>query len=135
MSTVPAAPTASAAPAAPTEPAYRYAAFISYRHAPTDRRWAMWLHRALETYRVPRRLGRCFRDEDELPASADLSREIDQALEQSRFLIVVCSPRTPGSEWVNREVERFREWGRHDRILALLVEGEPHESFPRALRE
>src|SRR4051812_41267165 len=124
---------------------YHYAAFISYRHADVDRRWAKWLHRTLETYRVPRRLaaerglprriGRCFRDEEELPASSDLSREIDAALERSRFLIVVCSPRTPASEWVNREVERVREMGRHDRILALLVEGEPADSFPRALRE
>src|SRR5262249_35078475 len=51
------------------------------------------------------------------------------------FLIVVCSPRTPSSEWVNREVERFREMGRGDHILALLIEGDPAEAFPRALRE
>jgi WD40 repeat protein len=137
-----------ARPPAPGEPAadpYRYAAFVSYRHAEADRRWAQWLHRSLETYRVPKRLaaerglpsrvGRVFRDEEELPASADLSREIDAALEQSKFLIVVCSPRTPQSRWVNKEIERFRELGRGDRVLALLVEGEPHESFPPALRE
>src|SRR5438270_9508914 len=130
---------------APGDAGHHYAAFISYRHADMDRRWAKWLHRALETYRVPRRLaaerglprriGRCFRDEEELPASSNLSREIDAALERSRFLIVICSPRTPASEWVNREVERFREMGRGDRILALLTEGEPGESFPRALRQ
>lgn len=130
---------------APADASYRYAAFISYRHAPQDRKWAVWLHRALEAYRVPKRLqrdaglaprvGRCFRDEDELPASADLSREIDAALEKSRFLIVVCSPRTPRSLWVNKEVERFRAMGRHDQILALLIDGEPGDSFPRALRE
>jgi hypothetical protein len=137
-------PTNDPAPG-PAAAAYRYAAFISYRHAEPDRRWAAWLHAALETYRVPGRLrrahglaatvGRCFRDEDELAASADLSAEIELALAESRFLIVVCSPRTPGSAWVNREVERFREMGRHDRILALLVEGEPADSFPQALRE
>src|SRR4051812_6322427 len=87
---------------------FRYDAFISYRHLEPDRRWAKWLHRALETYRVPRRLvvqqgaapriGRIFRDEEELPASADLSQEITRALRQSRFLIVVCSPRAPQSE-------------------------------------
>lgn len=124
---------------------YRYAAFISYRHTPTDRKWAKWLHTALETYRVPARLrreqslparvGRVFRDEDELPASAELKADIDTALRESRFLIVICSPRTPESLWVNREVERFRELARHDRILAMLVEGEPAESFPPALRE
>ena len=124
---------------------FRYDAFISYRHVEPDRRWAKWLHRSLETYRIPKRLvkdkgcpsrlGRVFRDEDELPATADLSKEIETALQQSRFLIVVCSPRTPQSEWVNKEIQRFREMGRGDRILALLIEGEPAESFPRALVE
>lgn len=124
---------------------HRYAAFISYRHVEPDRKWARWLHGALETYRVPKqlvgdratasRVGRVFRDEEELPASADLNAEIESALEQSRFLIVVCSRRTPESEWVNKEVLRFRELGRDQRILALLVDGEPHEAFPRALCE
>ena len=50
-------------------------------------------------------------------------------------MIVVCSPRTPLSLWVNKEVERFRELGRHENILALLIEGNPAESFPKALRE
>jgi formylglycine-generating enzyme required for sulfatase activity len=124
---------------------YRYAAFISYRHVEPDRRWARWLHRTLEGYRVPAsarrdlglpgRIGRAFRDEDEVSASADLNAEIEKALQESHFLIVVCSPRAPGSKWVNREIERFREMGRGDRILALLVEGEPKEAFPPALRE
>src|SRR5579884_1640653 len=106
--------------AAPVEPGgFRYAAFISYRHVEPDRGWATWLHRALEAYRVPgrlaaerglpRRVGRVFRDEEELAASADLSAAIQQALAESRFLIVVCSPRTPASQWVNQEVERFRQ--------------------------
>lgn len=124
---------------------YRYDAFISYRHVDPDRRWAQWLHGALERYRTPPalvrergllpRIKRVFRDEEELPASADLSQEIARALQASRYLIVICSPATPASEWVNKEVEQFREMGRHDRILALLIGGEPAESFPRALRE
>lgn len=76
-----------------------------------------------------------FRDEEELAASADLSKEIDAALVDSKFLIVVCTPRTPHSRWVNQEIQRFRDLGRGDRILALLVEGEPRESFPPALVE
>jgi len=48
---------------------------------------------------------------------------------------VVCSPRTPPSRWINREVERFRELGRGDRILSLLIEGEPRDAFPAALVE
>ena len=42
----------------PAETAPRYATFISYRHAPADRRWAVWLYRSLETYRLPKHLQR-----------------------------------------------------------------------------
>ena len=93
---------------------FRYAAFISYRHVEPDRSVATWLHRALETYRVPaklaasvgipRQIGRVFRDEEELPASADLSHEIENNLQQSRFLVVVCSRRTPESRWIGEEI-------------------------------
>jgi TIR domain-containing protein len=121
----------------------RYGAFISYRHTNLDRQWAKWLHTTLETYRVPKRLvasgvpdrvGRIFRDEEELPASADLSQRIDEALSVAKFLIVVCSCSTPESRWVNEEVRRFQAQGRSDRVLALLIEGEPDQSFPAALR-
>jgi WD40 repeat protein len=122
-----------------------YDVFISYRHVEPDRGWAKWLHAALETYRIPTaltrqkilppRLTRVFRDEEELAASASLNDRIEQALQQSRTLIIICSPRTPQSLWVNTEVRRFRDLGRHERILALLIEGEPRDSFPQALRE
>lgn len=127
----------------PKTGAERYGAFVSYRHTDPDRQWAKWLHSQLETYSVPKRLvalgvpsriGRVFRDEEELPASADLSRRIDEALTAAKFLIVVCSPRTPESRWVNEEVTRFQAQGRGDRVLALLVEGEPDQAFPPALR-
>ena len=127
----------------PTPDSYRYGAFISYRHTDPDRKWAKWLHLKLETYRVPKRLvasgvpdrvGRVFRDEEELPASADLTQRIDEALAGARLLIVICSPRTPESRWVNEEVKRFQAMGRVDRLLALLIEGEPGQSFPPAMR-
>ncbi|MBV8341695.1 MAG: toll/interleukin-1 receptor domain-containing protein, partial [Gammaproteobacteria bacterium] len=35
-------------------PEFHYRAFLSYSHQ--DRGWANWLHKALETYRVPGRL-------------------------------------------------------------------------------
>lgn len=121
---------------------YRFGAFISYRHVEPDRAVARWLHGALETYRPPApakssvtpiRLGRVFRDEEELAASPDLSALILQALIDSDALIIVCSRRTPGSRWVNAEIERFCELGKGDRLFALLIEGTPEESFPPAL--
>jgi hypothetical protein len=65
----------------PEQP-FLYDAFISYRHVERDRRWAEWLIAALEGYSVPKslqdkglppRLHKIFRDEDEVPASADLN--------------------------------------------------------------
>ncbi len=66
-----------------------------------------------------------------LPAT--LTHQIEDALAASQFLIVVCSKDTPKSQWVRREIEFFRKLGRADRILALLVDGEPAESFPPEL--
>jgi WD40 repeat protein len=127
----------------PRIPAESYSAFISYRHIEPDRKWAKWLHSRLETYKVPSQLlargipaqvARVFRDEEELAASSNLSTAIQHALEQSNCLIVVCSPRTPLSNWVNAEVERFHALGRRDKVFALLIEGEPEASFPPLLR-
>jgi MTH538 TIR-like domain (DUF1863)/PDZ domain len=121
----------------------RYSAFLSYRHMSRDRRWAIRIMSELEAYRTPKalqreafpdRIGRLFRDDDEIPASTDLSDQIKDALARSDFLIVVCSPDTPGSRWVRREIELFQEMGKSERIIPLLIAGEPDESFPPELR-
>ena len=91
----------------------RYIAFISYRHMKLDTAVAKRLHRLLEHYRVPlrfrkngaKRLGKVFRDEDELPISSDLNADIYTALDRSDFLIVICTPETPKSMWARREIE------------------------------
>jgi hypothetical protein len=122
----------------------RYDAFISYRHGELDGIVAEKLHRMLESYRVPRaiaqktgkkKLARVFRDREELPTSSNLSDSINEALESSEFLLLVCSRRTCASQWVMREVERFGELRGKDRIITLLIDGEPDESFPPGLRE
>jgi len=122
-----------------------YIAFIAYRHLDPDQVWAKWLQGDLEEYRLPKhlvkpgmtdRLGRVFRDQEELSASADLSASIKSALRRSQWLIVVCSPRTPGADWINDEIQEFRATRTEpgSRILTLLVEGDPATSFPPALR-
>lgn len=123
--------------------AYIYDAFISYRHTQPDKEVAEKLHKLLETYRVPKsiakamgkkKINRVFRDRDELPTSSNLADNITMALENSEFLIVICSPRTPLSQWVLKEIETFSKLHGHDRILALLIEGEPEQAFPAELR-
>lgn len=64
------------------------------------------------------------------PLRGSLPGQIEDALRQSEFLIVVCFPGTPHSTWVRCEIEAFQKWHRHEKILVLLTEGEPQESFP-----
>ena len=121
-----------------------YWCFISYRHADNSepgRQWATWLHQAIETYEVPRelvgvqnergetipeRIFPVFRDEEELPADADLASPVYRALRNSKFLIVICSPRARESIYVANEIKYFKQIGRDDRVLALMIEGEPN---------
>ena len=123
-----------------------YAVFLSYRHADNKeqgRQWATWLHQVLEGYEIPAdligtknnkgdtipaSLYPVFRDEEELPADADLTRNIQQALERSGLLVVICSPRAAESRFVTEEVRYFKELGNSDRILALMIDGEPNAS-------
>lgn len=135
---------------------YRYRAYISYSHQ--DEKWAAWLHKKLEAYRVPRRLvghksargiiprriAPIFRDREELPTATDLGEVITRALRESASLIVICSPHAARSRWVNEEILTFKRFGRIDRIFCFMVAGEPgadkkpelemQECFPEALR-
>ncbi|MEP2776755.1 MAG: TIR domain-containing protein [Luteolibacter sp.] len=138
--------------------AKKYWAFISY--SSKDAKWGKWLHSRLENYPIPKEfqgtelfdgavLGKdlkpCFRDRDELSGSADLGPAILKALNQSRYLIVLCSKNSAKSEWVNKEIEDFKSIGGEKKILALILDGEPNassnpnlpdneECFPPALR-
>lgn len=130
--------------------AHRYWAFISY--SSHDEQWARALHGHLERYRIPRgvrpgpaarvpatqRLRPVFRDDDELPASADLGGRLHEALDRSRYLIVLASPTAAASTWVNAEVQHFVEANREDDVLVVVLDGEPggapeREPIPAAL--
>jgi TIR domain len=133
---------------------FKYWAFISYSHA--DEEWAKWLHKSIETYRVPRnlvaretpngtlpkKLFPVFRDRDELPGASDLGGRLQEALTTSRSLIVICSPKSAVSKWVNEEVKTYKSLGRAEHVLCLMIDGEPNaapdsgllECFPPAVR-
>ncbi|WP_371396524.1 TIR domain-containing protein [Fretibacter rubidus] len=118
---------------------FTYAGFVSYAHH--DEALAAKLHKALETYRVPKgiadrkALSPIFRDASELSAHHSLSAKINEALETSRYLIVLCSPAAKASYWVNEEIRTFRALHGKERILCALIEGTPDTSFPPALTE
>ena len=120
----------------------QYCAFISYRHYTPDKEVAQRLHSLIENYVIPSSLrgedgakhpGRVFRDQEELPLSADLGKDIETALNNSEWLICVCSPRYLQSRWCMRELEYFIERRGRERVLAVLAEGEPRDAFPDLL--
>jgi tetratricopeptide (TPR) repeat protein len=131
----------------------RYKAYISYSHK--DQAWAAWLHRAIESYRVPRklvghetaegivpaRIRPVFRDRDDLTSSSDLKDTVKQALVDSDNLIVVCSPEAARSRWVGEEIRQFSRLGRGKHIFCVIVGGERPDDgsvsncFPAALME
>lgn len=117
----------------------KYDAFISYRHSELDMYVAKKIHKKLETFKIPRSVAeksgkksieRVFRDQEELPIGSDLADNILQALQESEYLIVICSPRTPESYWVQKEIDSFISMHGREHILAILIEGEPADSFP-----
>ena len=122
----------------------KYDAFISYRHLPLDKAVAKRLQELLERIKPPRgleckntkKISRIFRDESELPTSGDLGNDIITALENSAYLIVLCSPKLKESKWCMAEIDHFKKLhgGRVNRILPVLLDGDPSEAFPDSLR-
>ncbi|MEO8257014.1 MAG: TIR domain-containing protein [Acidobacteriota bacterium] len=132
----------------------RYRAFISYASA--DRGIGERFQRAIEHYRIPRplrgvdrgfgpvpkRLTPLFRDRSDAEAGGSLDAALAVAIERSEAMVLLCSPASARSEWVNKEIRRFKALGRSGRIFPVLVDGAPirfdgerapHGAFPPAL--
>ena len=130
---------------------YEYYGFISYnRH---DREWAQQLQKQLERYRLPASLRKerpdlpehvspIFLDQSDLVAHDEgLEQSLLDRLDESAYLIVLCSPNSAHSSWVNAEIEHFIETGRINHIIPVIISGESHakdpanECYPPALRD
>lgn len=121
--------------------AVKYDAFICYRHGPVDSLAATTIQRKLEHFHAPKGTvqtwkdpRRVFVDEGELSSCADFGQQIREALKHAGWLIVVCSPDTPASPWVQSEIDTFLEYHDRSRILAVLTAGDPDTSFPPQLK-
>ncbi len=122
----------------------KYEAFISYRHREIDEVVAKHIQKIIERYRVPKKIaktigkthvGKVFRDSDELQAASNLSEIIRTGIENSEWLIVICTKRYKDSVWCMEEIEHFIELNGREKVIVILVEGEPNESFPSILTE
>src|SRR5919108_2547036 len=129
---------------------FKYIAFIANSQA--DIPWAKWLHRQLEGSRidkdlvgretamgpVPKSLRPVFRDRDDFTAGHSLSDQTLAALDVSAALIVLASPVSAKSRYVNEEIRLFK-WRHPDRpVIPVIIDGTPgnaeQECFAPALR-
>ena len=127
---------------------YKYFAFISFQSS--DAREAVRLQHAIERYRlpavlckdgrVPRRIKPLFCYLNDMHSGEELMQELKQRMEQSHYLIVVCSPNAAKSAYVNSGIDYFVSLGRRDSIIPIIIDGVPYsgdpatECFPEALR-
>ena len=128
---------------------YKYYAFISYSHK--DQKIARKLQKSLESYHLPsalqkanpelpKKLTPVFLDESDLVSIGSLDESLKKNLDSSNYLIVICSPDSAKSKYVNAEVSYFIETGRRDHIIPLIIGGVPDaedesaECFTPAIR-
>jgi WD40 repeat protein len=110
----------------PRAAAPAYDAFISYSHA-KDKPIAAALQRVVQKLGKPwyrRRALRLFRDDTSLTATPHLWPSIEQALGQSRFLILLASPEAAASPWVDKELAWWLDQNSADTVLIALTDGE-----------
>ncbi len=103
-----------------------YDAFISYSHG-KDKPLAAALQAAMQRLGKPwyrRRALRLFRDDTALSASPHLWPSIERALDRSRFLILLASPESAASTWVDKEVATWLERNDPDTLLIALCDGD-----------
>lgn len=104
-------------------------------------RWGDWLLNELKNFttpadfaghlnargeNVPERISLVANGESELAEGANLGAGARADLEHSRYLIVICSPRSARSRAVDETVRCFKQLGRGNRILPIVIAGEPH---------
>jgi len=102
-----------------------YDGFISYSHAADDL-LAPRLQAGLQRFAKPwwkRRGLRIFRDESSLSANPHLWSSVTEALDQSAWFVLLLSPDAAQSEWVNQEIEYWKNHKDPSRILPVLTDG------------
>ena len=103
----------------------RFDGFISYSRR-SDAAVAGALQAGLHRFAKPwyrLRALRIFLDDATLSANSTLWDPIADALDRSRYFILLASTASARSSWVAQEVERFLAHHTEDRLLIVLTEG------------
>ena len=103
----------------------RFAAFLSYSHA-SNARTGPVLESLLESFPnvwYRRRRRRIYLDRGDLAAGADLWGSIEDALRRSDHLVLLASPESASSAWVEREVAWWLQHRSVDDLVIVLTGG------------
>lgn len=125
---------------------FKYFAFISYKSDDLSEAWS--LKKKLDNYKLPTILCKQYEKERKPTHEAfldktniqpgDLTQELKDNLDNSHYLIVVCSPRSAKSEYVTAEIEHFTRNGRENEMFLFIIESDPKNieaSFNPAIKE
>lgn len=124
----------------------KYQIFISYRYVDADGFVADELHKALIDFSVPHslrknmdnpdvyKIDRVFQDKIKLSVAESLWDAIEEALSETEYLVVICSPRVEKDSWCYKEIETFINKHGADKVIAVLSEGEPADVIPDIMR-
>lgn len=63
---------------------------------------------------------------------SDLDEEGKRLLEHSSYLAIICSPDAKHAPAILKRLDYFRCCGRNDKIVAVIVRGEPVDAFPES---
>lgn len=125
---------------------FNYYAFVSYSRK--DIKIAKWVQKKLESYRLPAKIRKensgipktlypVFRDQTDL-SGTELEEALKAELRASKYLIVICSPNSAKSFWVNKEIEYFRALGKEKFVIPFIIDGEPfsgNECYPEEIKQ
>ena len=88
--------------------------------------------------RIPNTLRPIFRDRDDFTAGNSLNEQTLAALDASASLILLSSPHSAKSHYVNEEVRLFKQRHPDRPIIPMILDGKPGdptaECFPPALK-
>jgi hypothetical protein len=108
------------------EPSYKYSGFISYRHSDRQSAIARALQRGLSRYAKPFwriRAVRLFLDETNLSANPDLFGRIIEALDSSQNFLLMASPESASSRWVEKELAHWLARRQQKGLIIILTDG------------
>ena len=115
------------------ETSYKYFAFISYKSEDLSEAWK--LKKKLDSYKLPAILCKQYAKERKPTKEAFLDKtniqpgslndELRKNLDSAHYLIVVCSPRSAKSEYVQAEIEWFSRNGREEQIFLFIIDSDP----------